>query len=224
MTVRPSSVVSESNTLSKLGLASAQLAHELRNVLMTVAASLHVAQKVPDQATAALARAERATRLGQRLVDGVLALAQHPELRREHLTLAELLQLAQSTLEGEVGGTQFDCEGGELPLHVDSALMARVLHALFANAIAVGAQHIRLRGAPIAGGLVLEIEDDGPGVPPELRETLFEPFATARPGGLGLGLTLAAQIVAAHGGHLRLLTERPRTTFCCELPEAVADE
>jgi signal transduction histidine kinase len=55
---------------------------------------------------------------------------------------------------------------------------------------------------------VLTVDDRGCGVPEEIRERLFQPFATARPGGVGLGLALTRRIVTLHGGGLRL-EDRP---------------
>ena len=53
-------------------------------------------------------------------------------------------------------------------------------------------------------GLAMLIEDRGPGLPPQVRERLFQPFVTGRPDGVGLGLSLAHRIVGLHGGTLRL--------------------
>ena len=48
------------------------------------------------------------------------------------------------------------------------------------------------------------IADDGPGIPPELRQRVFDPFFTTRPDGTGLGLTVCARIVADHGGAIHI--------------------
>ncbi|HEX7182600.1 MAG TPA: sensor histidine kinase, partial [Thermoanaerobaculia bacterium] len=57
-------------------------------------------------------------------------------------------------------------------------------------------------------GVQLAVEDRGPGLPEEVRERLFHPFATGRRGGVGLGLALAHRIVVLHGGRIRL-EDRP---------------
>ena len=56
--------------------------------------------------------------------------------------------------------------------------------------------------------LHITIDDDGPGIPAEKRETLFRPFESSAPGGTGLGLAIARDIVGAHGGNI-LLAESP---------------
>ena len=74
-----------------------------------------------------------------------------------------------------------------------------------------------------ADATVVRVLDSGPGVPPEMSERLFEPFATGRPDGIGLGLTVAQRIAEVHGGAIRYLQERP-TCFEVILPPApVAD-
>ncbi len=60
------------------------------------------------------------------------------------------------------------------------------------------------RVVPQEGALAILVEDRGPGLPPEVRDRLFQPFVTGRPDGVGLGLSLAHRIVVLHGGTLRL--------------------
>ena len=58
--------------------------------------------------------------------------------------------------------------------------------------------------------LLIEVADEGPGVPPEIRATLFEPFVTARKkGGTGLGLAVARRFVEDHGGTIELVADTP---------------
>ena len=62
--------------------------------------------------------------------------------------------------------------------------------------------HVRLSTARVDGRVELVVEDDGPGVPPELVDRIFEPFYTTRDGGTGLGLFISYGIVERHGGTL----------------------
>jgi len=65
------------------------------------------------------------------------------------------------------------------------------------------------------------VHDSGPGVPPEIRVRLFEPFVTGREGGTGLGLALSRRFVERHGGMLDLIGDgRPGATFQVRLPVA----
>jgi C4-dicarboxylate-specific signal transduction histidine kinase len=84
-----------------------------------------------------------------------------------------------------------------------------------------GTLTIRTRGA--ADAVQVEVADDGPGVPEELRSRIFEPFFTTKDvgEGMGIGLDLSWRIVLAHGGALRLRDDRPgETVFSVRLPAA----
>jgi two-component system nitrogen regulation sensor histidine kinase GlnL len=72
------------------------------------------------------------------------------------------------------------------------------------------------QGAP----LEVRIQDNGPGVPPHLRDHLFEPFVSGKAGGVGLGLALVAKLVAGHGGLIDFESEPGRTQFRVLLPAA----
>lgn len=79
------------------------------------------------------------------------------------------------------------------------------------------------RGEPRDLPIVAAVEDNGPGIPEDLRDTLFEPFVTTRRGGTGLGLSLVANIVENHGGVVEFETRRGRTAFRVRLPAMAGD-
>jgi two-component system nitrogen regulation sensor histidine kinase GlnL len=64
----------------------------------------------------------------------------------------------------------------------------------------------------------VQFDDDGPGVPPEIRETLFYPLVTGRPDGTGLGLAVAQDLVIRHGGLIEFESQPGRTQFTILLP------
>lgn len=112
-------------------------------------------------------------------------------------------------------------------LHADPQLLRRALANLVDNAV----QHARPGGSvtvvlsPRRGHTELRVGDDGPGVPAELRESVFEPFkqaGAAAPHGRGLGLTFCKLAVAAHGGRIWLEDEPQGTVVTIALPHAGA--
>ncbi|HEY0685909.1 MAG TPA: HAMP domain-containing sensor histidine kinase [Steroidobacter sp.] len=115
-------------------------------------------------------------------------------VRRVAADLAPLLIASDRTIEVRVEGTP--------SIRGDAGAIERVLTNLVQNAIEHGGRHVIVR-VLISG---FEVEDDGPGIPPEERERVFEPFhrLQPRPTGTGLGLTLVQQVVERHAGHVSI--------------------
>ena len=85
----------------------------------------------------------------------------------------------------------------------DPALLEQVLSNLILNAIEAAESPGRIVLRASAAGarrVAIQVDDDGPGIPSQLRDDLFKPFVTGRSGGTGLGLALCRKIVEAHGG------------------------
>jgi signal transduction histidine kinase len=83
---------------------------------------------------------------------------------------------------------------------------------------------VRLRVAAEDGSIHVEVSDNGPGPPPELREKLFDPFVTTKPEGVGLGLALARQVATDHGGRLAWTRDDGHTCFRLVLPRMAAGD
>ena len=82
------------------------------------------------------------------------------------------------------------------------------------NALEAGAGELHLAARPVRDFLVIDVEDNGPGMPEEAKQNIFKPFAgSAREGGTGLGLSIAHDIMRAHGGDIRLERSGPEGTL-----------
>ncbi|MBA3048568.1 ATP-binding protein, partial [Brevundimonas sp.] len=109
----------------------------------------------------------------------------------------------------ETGGAVAFDGGGALPVRADPAALRRALGNLIANAVKYGGA-ARVKAFAGDGRAVVTVEDDGPGLPDEELEAVFEPFHRAErsrsreTGGAGLGLTVARQAARAHGGDVTL--------------------
>lgn len=128
------------------------------------------------------------------------------EPHREPTDLARLAERAVGDLEG-LAGRQVSLELLPLVARVDAAKVERIFENLLTNAVrhTPPGTPVWLRVAPRDGGILLAVEDAGPGVPAPLRDAVFQPFrrgpsASQHAPGSGVGLALVASFAALHGG------------------------
>lgn len=230
--------LAQAERLATLGRLSAGLAHEIRNPLGTMRMKAENALAAPPEmrearVAGALEAVLSQTQRLEALIASLLALTQPFRVERRTLDLRRWLE---ERLQAHIAPGRQD--QARMTLSFDPALaagveaawfdpeqMARAIDNLLLNALAhTGPGGLVELGAGRAAGGALRIwvADDGLGVPPELRATLFEPFTTARPGGTGLGLALVREIVQAHGGQVRLAGTAKGTRIEMELPWPVS--
>jgi signal transduction histidine kinase len=113
-------------------------------------------------------------------------------------------------------------EGAPLLVRADPTLIHVVISNLIGNAIHFAGHeappYVRVEAARADRTCVVRVIDNGPGVAPNVRRRLFEPFVTGRSNGVGIGLALARRIARAHGGELREVTRPGGTCFELTLP------
>jgi signal transduction histidine kinase len=208
--------------LAQLGEMAAGVAHELRNSLATLSGYLTLLERGPDASAAADYRAElrHETDHLARVVDDFLAFARPGTARPEELVLGRLLRRAAVDPALDGLPVEVAAELDEVHLHGDPQLLERAFGNLLRNAaqaeraagrsgpVEVGLEAPAPGSEPAAPGVEVTIADRGPGVPPEIQERLFQPFATGRPEGVGLGLAVAQRVINLHGGQVRLV-DRP---------------
>lgn len=204
-------------SLAQLGEMAAGVAHELRNSLATLSGYLTLIERRPDEESIAdfLLEIRRETGHLERVLDDFLAFARPGTARPGELGLADLLRRAAAdpALGGMTVALAASPAASAARLYGDAQLLERAVKNLLGNAVqaereAGGAGPVEVRLDATAEGVEVAIEDRGRGLPPAVRERLFQPFATGRAGGVGLGLPLAHRIVGLHGGRLRL-EDRP---------------
>ena len=166
--------------------------------------------RIGDARAAVSTLARRAHGLGH-FIEAYRAVAHTPEIQRQAFAAqpwAEELGRIFAAREPEVP-LDIHVASARLAIDADPDLLAQVLINLLQNAAQAMAGQDRpprlaLRLFPNREALVIEVEDNGPGVPEGLRQDVFLPFFTTRATGTGVGLNLARQIVVAHGGSIEI--------------------
>ncbi|MFF0657723.1 sensor histidine kinase [Micromonospora tulbaghiae] len=211
---------------------AADVSHELRSPLQTLAAAASVLNRRREHqdertATAAGLVADEVTRF-QRLVDDLIQLARTEQ--PAHRETVDVVELARATCrERSLPESLVTVEGDAPRLWwVDRRRFAQTLLNLLENAERYGGGPVAIRLGGRDGVGVLEVDDEGPGVPPGDREIIFDRFVRGRAAhdragtdGTGLGLALVAQHAAAHGGTAAVLDRESGARFRVELPGAL---
>jgi two-component system sensor histidine kinase PilS (NtrC family) len=220
---------------------SASLAHEIRNPLASIRSSIEqIADSVGEDADErvlaelVLRESDRLTRLLTEFLD----FSRVRVTRRQRLDLGRVAESAVEVVRNHSdcpAGATIDVRADPAPLEGDEDLLHRVAVNLVLNAVqasrgrAVGVT-VEVREARTSDhfsgmsdgpAVLLRVVDDGPGIPPDLRDRLFEPFVSGRRGGSGLGLAIVQRAVQAHRGVV-FLDSAPGsgTTFTVVLPSS----
>jgi signal transduction histidine kinase len=207
--------------LAVIGEIAAEVAHELRNTLQVIAASAYLAKQDPAGSLVHIQKIERNARLAHSIVDDLMTLARGEPAHAEPVLFAEIMVAARSDMAPGCATWSDQVTPPDLRVRAHPGLLTRLFHVLYENAIGActgRAPTIITRAAGANGRVVIEVIDDGPGVPADIATRLFDPLVTGRVGGTGLGLALAKRIAAAHGGSIELsATSSAGATFRVEL-------
>ena len=234
---RQRSRIAEIEKLSAMGTLLAGVAHELNNPLAIVLAqsTLLLERAATDDVRARAERIHAAAERSGRIVRSFLAMARETAPTRRPVLVNDVVHSAVDAmgygLRGADVEVSIDLAPDLPPIQADGDLIGQVLTNLLINAQQVLAgqpapRRVIVRSRMTQDGVVLEIEDNGPGVPAAIASRIFDPyFTTKAPGvGTGIGLAICRNVVLAHGGSIELdssVTTGAR--FRVALPRGVSD-
>ncbi|MFI5007285.1 MAG: PAS domain S-box protein [Solirubrobacterales bacterium] len=202
-------------TMEALGSLVAGVAHEVRNPLFSISATVDALESEldprPEFAQYAHLLRSQVDRMSQLMRD-LLDYGRPSVLRRGSTRLADVVRRAVRSCAALAREREVRVEedlAPDLPaLEIDGARVEQALENLLANAI----QHAPVGSAVRLGGCLdtsgreprvrCTVEDEGPGLPAESLERIFEPFFSQRKGGTGLGLPIVQRVAEAHGGEV----------------------
>jgi len=233
--------------LASLGEMAAGIAHELKNPLagIEVMAGL-LRRQVPDSPSAQslLADILSEAKLANAIVVEMLEFVRPVRLQLERTDIPDVLQhsitMAESKTTRGAVGVAMDVEPGLPMIEADHHQLCQVFTNLLANAfealdgkgrIAIAAVTGTIEADPALAAfqpptptVVVDVADNGPGLPPDATDKIFDPFFTTKPQGSGLGLAIVRKIVDAHDGRIDVSsTPGTGTRFRVTLPVTSTD-
>jgi len=204
----------QAEKMSAVGRLTASIAHEVNNPLQAVQNCLHLSErdelseeKRAEYLTLAHEELDRLMNTVQRMLDFYRPGA----MQRQKTNLVELVDKVLALLDKQLSNNEIevvrDYQENLPELRVVSNQIQQVFFNLILNAMEVmkdGGQLI-ISAKIHQPNLYIEFQDTGPGVSPEVRHTIFEPFVSSSDDGTGLGLSVSFGILTAHGGSLELV-------------------
>ncbi len=224
--------------MAQMGEVAKGLAHEIRNPLNSVRFNIKIIEEELDR----FAPPETQEVFKQIIKRTDVEIGRVDEMLTEYLNyvrpapIQTTSQDINAVAEEVLSLLDYECRRNKITIHreftkdlprimIDSKQIRQVILNVVLNAqqaLRPAGGNIRVRTFPRGDTIILEVEDDGPGIPEEDQEKIFEPFFTRRDGGTGLGLSIARRLMDNHGGsiHCRGKTGRGVVFFMIFRPKA----
>jgi signal transduction histidine kinase len=220
----------QADRITAMQTLTAGLAHEVRNPLNAAKLQLELLERrlrrqlddprLLEPTALAQKEIERLTHL----LNDFLAFARPPELHVQDTDVAGVVRhvcdLERVTAEQRGASLTLVVVPDELPARIDAAKLHQIVLNLVRNAVeAVGpGGHVTVELSGRRDSFTVRVQDDGPGIPAEIRTRIFEPFFSTKETGTGLGMSIVHSLVSLHNGTIDLDTSARGTRFEVTIP------
>lgn len=212
--------------LSAMGEMVASLAHQVRTPLATAvlyASQMRKPHLNPEKRLQFSDKILERLHFLERQVNDMLIFAKQGHLTMQGFALAGLLNRVREVMDDFGGRFILDNQAADRNMFGNEDALRGALLNLLNNAVEAGATEIGMTVKPMQQGLVIGIEDNGPGIPTEQLMQVFEPFYTTKINGTGLGLAVVDSVIRAHSGSVECQSVLGRgTQFTLILPNSDA--
>jgi two-component system sensor kinase FixL len=209
--VQLESQLREQASLTRLGEMAAVVAHEVKNPLTGIRGAVQIiGSRLPPGSRDAEVIKEIVSRIDalNALMKDLLLFARPPQPRMASVEPVPIVETVVGLVGQDPGarGVPIDVDGDSPKIRADAELLKLILQNLLLNAVHAvqGKGRIRVEVRATDAICTIAVADDGPGIPPDVREKLFTPFFTTKSRGTGLGLSTAKRFVEAQGGTIAI--------------------
>ena len=216
-----------SGQITAVGRLAASVAHDLRNPLAAIVGGAEMISEFDlpaEQMKQTAVHIHKAARRMEQLLAEIGQVARAEPGRRVRCEVADLVDVAIESQQAKCAQRNVTIRPSvdtTLAVVCERSRVERVIINLIANALEVLTEggEISITAARDGANVRIEVSDNGPGVPTEIRARLFQPFVTSgKKNGLGLGLALARQTMIEHAGDLELVPSEKGARFRLRLP------
>ena len=218
-----------------MGELAAAIAHEVNQPLTAIVTNgnfslrqLQSGIQNPDELRAAITEIVHDGTRASAVISRIRGLLMKGTLRRTELDINQIIQDVTILLRNELSRNRVSLRtelASKLPrVHGDPVQLQQVLINLIMNAVEAmrtstdGRREILIRSAKNPDGVLVQVQDSGPGIAPELADRIFEPFFTTKAEGIGMGLSISRSIIESHGGQLSIMPVSQGALFQLTFP------
>jgi len=217
----------EQTALAQLGEMAAMIAHEIKNPLAGIRGAVQViGGRLPAGNTDAPMMKEIVARIDSldAMMKDLLLFARPPKPKRLPTDIVPLVRVTADLVKSDQTARHvlIEVSGSAPPVPADGEMLKMVIQNLLINGAHAmqGRGTIRVGVEAFGSGCRISISDDGPGIPPEIRDKIFTPFFTTKHRGSGLGLPTAKRFIEAHNGEISVTCPPSGgTTVTIQLPQ-----